>query len=118
MTLSPIDREALERSIVIARRDPAYAKSIDSKLADGADWFDVAVSASFHCQMLNLHLSPWQSPPVYAHVEKPRRDEVAAELLDRLLKCGISRFEPDPLEALKEREIGPPRTPPIRIPIY
>ena len=99
MTLSPIDREALERSIVIARRDPAYAKSIDSKLADGADWFDVAVGASFH-------------------IESPRRDEVAAELLDRLLKCGISRFEPDPLEALKEREIGPPRTPPIRIPIY
>ena len=67
MGSSPIDREALERSIVIARRDPAYAKSIDSKLADGADWFDVAVGASFHCQMLNLHLSPWQSPPVYAH---------------------------------------------------
>ena len=46
--LSPIDSEALERSIVIARRDPAYAKSIDSKLAAGDDWFDVAVRASYH----------------------------------------------------------------------
>ena len=92
MTLSPIDREALERSIVIARRDPAYAKSIDSKLAAGDDWFDVAVGASYHVQMLSLHLAPWQSPPVFAHIESPRRDEVAAELLDRLIKCGISRF--------------------------
>ena len=71
ITLSPIDREALERSIVIARRDPAYAKSIDSKLAAGDDWFDVAVGASYHVQMLSLHLAPWQSPPVFAHIEIP-----------------------------------------------
>ena len=118
MTLSPIDREALERSIVIARRDPAYAKSIDSKLAAGDDWFDVAVGASYHVQML-ISIWPLGRARLFLLTSRtPRRDEVAAELLDRLIKCGISRFEPDPLEALKEREIGPPRTPPIRIPIY
>ena len=65
MILSPIDREALERSIVIARRDPAYAKSIDSKLAAGDDWFDVAVGASYHVPDALAPFGPLAEPACF-----------------------------------------------------
>ena len=102
--MTPTDRDALARALDIAHKDRAEAKRIDNQLASGDDWFDVATSAAFHCQMTALNLLPWQSPPCVAHIIEPRRDEHAAELLHRLLAAGSSRYEPDPIAALAEAE--------------
>ena len=85
---------ALARALDIARKDPKEAAWIDRRLARGEDWFDVATSAAFHCQMASLNLLPWQSPPCFAHIERPRRDEQAIKLLHRMLAAGLSRYEP------------------------
>ena len=105
--MSATDLAALAHAIDAARKNPAEAKRINDRLANGGDWFDFATSAALHCQMTALNLLPWQSPPCVAHFIEPRRDEHAAELLHRLLAAGSSRYEPDPIAALAEAEAKP-----------
>ena len=54
--MTPTDRDALARALDIAHKDRAEAARIDSRLARGDDWFDLAVSARYHCQMTALNL--------------------------------------------------------------
>jgi hypothetical protein len=102
--MTPTDRAALELAVAMARKDPAEARRIDHKLARGDDWFDIATSCAFHCQMTALNLMPFQTPPMFAHITEPRRDERAIALLHRLLDAGLSPFEPDPIAALARVE--------------
>src|SRR5262249_18190397 len=106
--LSEIDRDALERAMQLARRDPLRAQQLDSKLADES-WVEVAKFAASCVQGAVLHLKPWQSPPMrideHADADQPMRnfcdnDQPAIRLLRRMLAAGISRYEPDPLTAL------------------
>ena len=58
-----------------------------------------------------LNLQAWQTPPMWvrdldAALREPfggkRGDREAAELLQRMLDAGLSKYEPDPLAALDQ----------------
>ena len=77
------------------------------------DLEEVGSFASYSCQMNSLHLRPWQTAPLWVgnldvalHLPfgDPRGDREAAELLKKMLDAGLSRFEPDPLDALDHAE--------------
>jgi hypothetical protein len=62
-------------------------------------WLAAAVGAAFDCQSRALDLPPWGRPPCVAKLRGNRRDP-AVHLLKRMLRRGVSRFEPDPLGAI------------------
>src|SRR5262249_19379055 len=92
------------------RKDPATREQIERKLATEL-WREAATFASYCCQCDALHLQPWQSPPcwvddlvtdIQAGNDGILGDYAAAKLLQQLLDRGLSRFEPDPVAALKQ----------------
>jgi hypothetical protein len=114
--LDPIDREALTRAIEICRtkKSPVDRQQIERKL-DSESWFQAAYFAVFSCQTDALSLRPWQPTPAQIDdlegVLVSGDDNVgghyaAARLLQRLLDAGLSRFEPDPINALKRKASG------------
>ena len=110
--MSRTDRDALALSIEVARTENAgRAEQIDFMLADHQPWRRVAEFAAYCAQNHALNLKPWQAPPCAASLsdlDKPFGDQSAAresaELLQRLLRAGRSRYEPDPLRALERAE--------------
>ena len=101
--LSQTDRDALERAIQILRREPERAQQIDEMLKH-QKWFEVATFAARHCQMASLRLPQWINPPCWVHEDDPEEDDKdEQELLRRMLAAGLSRYEPDPLAALKAK---------------
>src|SRR5262245_4823940 len=82
--LAPIDREALERAMQIARRD--CAEQLDNKLKD-EPWTEVAKFAAYHCQCNALALKLWELPPMHAIAS----DKASAGLLRQMLRAGLSR---------------------------
>ena len=101
-----VDRDALERAMQIAQRDPLRAEQLQKKLED-EPWREVAEFAAYCCQIDALSLKPWQDPPVNIDEDadepnNPARvsNTAARKLLRRMLAAGVSRFEPDPLKAL------------------
>lgn len=106
--LTPADRDALIWATAEARRDPKEAEHLD-RLLKGRTWADVARTASYQCQRKNLGLRPWELPPMYGNVEggDPKARDKARKLLDRLLACGLSRYEPHPERALAAIERPP-----------
>ena len=106
--LHDIDRDSLERCIAIASRDPDVARQLKSKL-DGdhfckpEPWDRVAKFAAFYCQIRALHLKLWQEPPCVADEDDlHERDKQAQTLLQKMLGAGLSRYEPDPIKALRK----------------
>jgi hypothetical protein len=96
--LTAVDREALQRAEVIARRDdPTRARQLDEKLERGEAPSEVAAFAAHVCQIRALHLRPWQRSPA---MREPDDDGPGGRVLRRLLAKGLSRYEPDPLAAL------------------
>jgi hypothetical protein len=108
--LSDLDRLALARAVEIERaRNPACRQRID-RLAAEEGWLAAAQSAARHCQDIALHLSPWQCWPPSV-VEPDETDEpgcehrgitASAKLLRRMLRAGVSKYDPDPEAALQE----------------
>jgi hypothetical protein len=106
--LDPVDREALERAMAIAmQRDPLSAEHLASKLKD-EPWREVAEFAAYSCQIESLSLKPWQDPPVSIDEDADEPDNAerasntaARKLLRQMLRAGVSRYEPDPLTALR-----------------
>jgi hypothetical protein len=89
MNLSDADREALERSLTVARSESAArSKQLDAMLRD-EPWAQVARFASYASQ------TRLKMPDDARHVPG------AARLLKRLLDAELSRYEPDPLRALR-----------------
>src|SRR5215470_12801006 len=102
--LSPVDREALERCMEIAQRDPERAEQLQSMLGLGWPWNLVADMACHCCQARTLSLRPCQCSPSSVDENDPdERDKDAQRLLRRMLAAGMSRYEPDPLAALRKR---------------
>ena len=107
--LSPVDRDALERAVEIARR--LRPDLIDDWLAE-QPWLEAAVDAARLCQENALALKPWQCWPPCAvapnDTDAPglahRGIRTSARLLRRMLAANVSRFEPDPLNALARVE--------------
>jgi hypothetical protein len=107
--LSRIDREALERAMAIDReRNPTSDEPINRRL-DPVRWYEAAMSAAYGCQCDALRPKPWQPVPANDYVAVTDDDSdygpvmgraAAAELLRRLLAAGLSRYEPDPVNAL------------------
>ena len=110
-TLSEVDREALERAIVLARQEsPGRRDQIDSMLRE-RDWLDVAKFCAYCCQDTELKLKPWEIVPCWIddidqHVALPDLGQRrrAIRLLRKLLALGLSKFEPTPLAALEHAE--------------
>ena len=108
-----IDRDALRRAIELARAEsPETRQQIDAKLKT-EPWEEVAGFAAYSCQCTRLRLKPWEAPPVHSddEVTRPHRygsrpQEV--ELRQRMIKLGVSLFEPDPLAALAAAEAAKP----------
>ena len=90
--LDPLDREALERAMKLASRDPGRRWQLNSKLQDES-WFEVATFAAYCMQCQNLHLKPWEDPPCWGS-ETPlgyHGDQREAwELCKRLLAAGLA----------------------------
>jgi hypothetical protein len=95
------DLDALKRAMKqIRRHDKFRVEQIDRKLAE-EPWEEVARFASYNCQIRALKLRPWEDPPCYGDID--RAQDRAAELLRKMLAAGISRWEPNPTKALRER---------------
>jgi hypothetical protein len=111
--LSPVDREALERAIEMKRTkgSPAERKQIDHMLAERS-WMEVATFAAYSCQCDSIHPKLWQPVPCWIdNVDTLAKGDdgvygyyQAARLLRRMLSAGLSKYEPDPLAALKAAE--------------
>jgi len=113
------DRDALERCIATMRnsKEPSDRKQIEDKLREESR-LDAGTFAAYGCQMNALRLKPWQSPPCWIDFRDIKfiiargddgvtGDYAAAKLLQRMLAAKLSRFEPDPVSALKQT--NPPR---------
>jgi hypothetical protein len=101
-----VDVRALHKAMKLLREDAQRRDQLDAKLAWGEPWSEVAQFAAYCCQTEKLRLLPWQEPPMHADLDGavddfPSAGRVAAsQLLRRLLDAGLSRFEPDPINAL------------------
>jgi hypothetical protein len=110
--LSKVDRDALERALALdPDRDPANPP-INRRL-DPERWYEAARSAAYGLQCDVLRPEPWQPVPANEYVSVTDDDSeygpvmgraAAAELLRRLLEAKLSRFEPDPINALARVE--------------
>jgi hypothetical protein len=97
------------RALAACRKESAArSHQLDSMLRTRS-WEGVAKFVAGCAQSRELNLKPWQGPPCNASLDdlaKPAGDQRGereiAELLQRLLDAGLSRFEPSPLEALKQ----------------
>jgi len=129
--LSPVDREALERALAIVRKQKDDREQIDHLLKrDG--WFTAADHAVYCCQRELIRPRLWQPIPrdidpdqietiIARGPDGLNGDYAAARLLKRMLKAGLSRYEPDVVGALEraearrheaERAQPPPSVPP------
>ena len=107
--MTPIDRDAFERAIAMARaKGPAQQRQIDEKLATDP-WAKVGEFAAYGCQMDSLHLKLWQPPPCWINTPQAvlavgddgiMGNYAAARLLQKMLAADLSKYEPDPLNAL------------------
>jgi hypothetical protein len=103
---NPIDRRALKAAMARCRLDREWTVAIAAKLKDES-WEEVAAFAAYVCQCRALNLRPWQEPPCVADADDPAdRDPDARRLLRRMLKTGVSRYDPDPLAALAKAKAG------------
>jgi hypothetical protein len=74
---------------------------LQSKLQDES-WIEVAEFAVYCCQIESLSLKPWQSPPCHAGEDDLNPyDRDAQTLLRKMLVSGVSRFNADPIAALR-----------------
>ncbi len=114
--LSPADRAALELAVEQYRAGSRWQrKTVDALFARGDRWEEIATYCAFHMQMQNLKLPPWLVPP--CNVNNIERDLVrtddraeriglraAAQLRQRMQRCGVSRWAADPAAAIAEAE--------------
>jgi hypothetical protein len=112
MKLSRVDKAALERAIEL-RRDSGErgrAEQIDELIAEEG-WFSTAEFAACGCQRKNLQIRMWQPCPAEIPIDEiasiiakgPDGKSgyfAAAKILRRMLLLGISRYEPDPMQAI------------------
>jgi hypothetical protein len=98
MNLTERDFDAMTRAIAAARGESrGRARQIDDKLR--RESFEaVGRFAAFTAQIASLNLEPWESTPLYADCPESRA------MLQKMLALGLSRYEPDPLQAIAEAE--------------
>ena len=112
--LSDADRAALTLAIEIVRNESAGRRAqIDDKLRS-EPWFEVAAFCAYGAQSAALNLKPWECRPP-STVKPDDTDDPGLEhrsigksaaLLRRMLAAGVSKYEPDPINALSRVEAG------------
>jgi len=95
------DRNALQLAIERCRAVDADRDQQISAMLMERPWREVAEFAAYSCQMDSLRLKPWELPPCAVDVND-REHRQAAKLLTQMLAVGLSRYEPDPVQALSE----------------
>jgi hypothetical protein len=104
--IDPIDLAALKMAFDQCRAsDKRRAKQLE-EMAEERGWIEAAEFAAYNRQIATMRLRPWQEPPCF--IDDPNEpkigEEIAARLLRRMLKAGISRWHPDPIRALEAVE--------------
>ena len=106
------DLAALSLAIETQRkRGPAHRTQIDNMLRS-EPWESVGRFAAYSCQCNSLDLAPWETPPIWIDdigaaltaPEDGKRIRSAAKLLRRMQALGISRYHPNPVQAITEAE--------------
>jgi len=101
-----LDRIALQTALdwVLKYDEPDRKDQIRSMLKEDG-WYYAASFSAYHlqCQRLReqLNMPPWDPPP--CHIDDPQNvvsNGTCAELAFRMDALGISRWEPDPLQAV------------------
>jgi hypothetical protein len=114
--LTQADREALTRCLVLAQRlrPELFGQPVSPR--DPKLWIATAKAATYSCQTASLQFRPWEWPPCWlerdadiaAALKLPAGDHTqqrrAAKIVQRLLALGLSRYEPNPLEAIEGAE--------------
>jgi hypothetical protein len=108
--LDPIEQDALERAIEMERAKGGIAQQRIEAMLATQPWAEAAEFASFSCQVDALAVQPWQPVPsqigdadavIAAGNDGTMGHYAAAKLLQRLLRAGLSEYEPDPIAALE-----------------
>jgi hypothetical protein len=94
------DIEALERAFNLGcEESEAYREHLE-RIARQSGWDVAAENASYHFQCRSLALKPWEAAPSNTYASSQKE----LTLRQRLLRAGLSLYEPFPTEALKEAE--------------
>jgi predicted acylesterase/phospholipase RssA len=110
--LSDVDRAALELAIEVTRREsPGRRQQIDSFLTT-REWIYVATFCAGCAQSRSLRLPPWQPSPCFvgdmaaalANTDEQSGYRAAALLRQRMERCGVSRWHPNPVAACEAAE--------------
>jgi hypothetical protein len=96
------DRDALDAAIELVRKHNGRWREFQALVLERG-WEAAAMIASYDAQTRALRLPPWEAPPCVASV---RGKDRAARLLRRMLRRGVSRWHPRPLEAIAEASTG------------
>ena len=91
------DRDALYAAIAIVRRHPERWREFQDLMRERG-WEAATKVVVFDCQARSMRLRWWEQPPCLASL---RGKDRAARLLRRMLRRGVSRYDPNPLAALE-----------------
>jgi hypothetical protein len=111
------DRAALELALKCCKaRGAAHAQRIDELLAERSR-VDVALSASYSCQMASLRLKPWEMAPCDAEAGD---GSAAAKLQRRMRRHGVSKYHPSPMDAIDRAQAADrrPRVTPFAVKLF
>jgi hypothetical protein len=123
--MKEVDRAALARAIEMehSKSDGAVRLGFEKRMQT-EPFEELGQYAAYSCQIDCLGLQPWQHPPCNVEPANIKRildagssnDDLhgrydAAVLLKRLLDSGLSRWEPDPPNALLQAKLLLPSPP-------
>jgi hypothetical protein len=92
------DSAALDAAIDIVRKHDGRWREFQA-LVLSRGWSAAAQICVFDCQVRSMRLPPWREQEIPC-MASPRGRGRASRLLRRMLKRGISRWHPRPLEAI------------------
>ena len=109
--LSP-DKAALEMAVEVTRKESQPRRQQIDNFLSSRPWEEVATFAAGCAQSRALDLSPWQPPPCYisniasalADTDELSGYHAAALLRQRMQRCGVSRWHPNPVAACEAAE--------------
>ena len=110
--LTDVDRAALTLAIEVTRNESAARRQqIDNFLAT-REWIYVATFCAGCAQSRSLRLPPWQPSPCFvgdmaaalANTDEQSGYRAAALLRQRMERCGVSRWHPNPVAACEAAE--------------
>jgi hypothetical protein len=94
------DRDCLDLATDIVRRHPERWREFQALVLERG-WHAAAMVAAVDCQVPSMRLPPWREGEIPC-LASSRGTDRAARLLRRMLRRGVSRWHPRPLEALAE----------------